>query len=74
MFMQGFFFEFHQRCRHTVPHIIREEMGIAESTVSASFDYILVLSFTVIRALPSRDEGIEDDMLKYLSNTNINNC
>jgi len=49
-------------------------MGIAESTVSASFDYILVLSFTVIRALPRRDEGIEDDMLKYLSNTNINNC
>ena len=50
---QGSIFSFHRRCGHNVPHeIIVEEMNNAGYTVSASFDFLPVQSFTIFTLVP----------------------
>jgi len=47
---QGSKFSFHRRCGHNVPkEIIIEEMTNAGYTVSASFDFLSIQSFTIFR-------------------------
>jgi ubiquinone/menaquinone biosynthesis C-methylase UbiE len=49
----GSFLSFHQRCGHNVPQeIIVEEMNKAGYTVSASFDFLPVQSFTIFTPIP----------------------
>jgi len=49
---QGSQLSFHRRCGHNVPkEIIVEEMGKAGYTVSASFDFLPVQSFTIFRPI-----------------------
>jgi ubiquinone/menaquinone biosynthesis C-methylase UbiE len=50
---QGSIFSFHRRCGHNVPQeIIAEEMNRAGYTVSASFDFLPVQSFTIFAPIP----------------------
>ena len=50
---QGSRLSFHRRCGHNVPkEIIIEEMNKAGYTVSASFDFLPVQSFTIFRPIP----------------------
>jgi len=49
---QGSKLSFHRRCGHNVPkETIVEEMGEAGYTVSASFDFLPVQSFTIFRPI-----------------------
>jgi len=49
----GSIFSFHRRCGHNVPQeIIVEEMNKAGYTVSASFDFLPVQSFTIFTTVP----------------------
>ncbi len=49
---QGSRFSFHRRCGHNVPkEIIIEEMSNAGYSVSASFDFLPVQSFTIFRPI-----------------------
>jgi len=49
----GSFLSFHRRCGHNVPQeIIVEEMNKAGYTVSASFDFLPVQSFTIFTLVP----------------------
>jgi ubiquinone/menaquinone biosynthesis C-methylase UbiE len=50
---RGSIFSFHRRCGHNVPQeIIVEELNKAGYTVSASFDFLPVQSFTIFTLIP----------------------
>jgi len=49
----GSIFSFHRRCDHNVPQeIIVEEMNKAGYTISSSFDFLPVQSFTIFTTIP----------------------